>query len=72
MLSFRVLVAFCKTKVNDVDVILVSFCPANKEVIRFDITVDNSLLVNFLDSLNELDRNMEDAFEVELSSTLLK
>jgi hypothetical protein len=52
VLVVRVLVAFGKPEVDDVDVVLRALCPANQEIVRFDISVDNAFLVNFLDSLD--------------------
>ena len=52
MLTFRVLVALCKSKVNDIDVIFCDFCASNEEVVGFDVAVDDALLVDLLNSLN--------------------
>jgi hypothetical protein len=52
MLAIRILVAFSKTEINDEDVVLISVVPTDKEVVRLDISMDNTLFMNFLNTLN--------------------
>lgn len=52
MLVVRVLVALGEPKVDNINVVLGTFSAPDQEVVGFDITVDNSLLVNFLDALD--------------------
>ena len=52
MLAIRILVAFSKTEINDEDVVLISVVSTNKEVVRLDISMDNTLFMNFLNTLN--------------------
>ena len=52
MLTLRVLVAFSESEIDNINIVLCAFLTANKEVIRFDISVDDSLLMNFLNSLD--------------------
>ena len=52
MFSFRILKTLGKTEVDDVNIVLRAFCSSDEEVVWFDVTVDNSLFMNFLNSLN--------------------
>lgn len=56
MLALRVLVALGETEVDDVDEVLCRFTGADQEVVWFDISVDDTLFVNFLDSLDLINR----------------
>jgi len=55
--ALTIFVALGKAEVNDVDVITGRLCASNQEIIRLDISMDNSLLMHLLDSLNQLDAN---------------
>ena len=72
VLAVRRLVALGETKVDDVNGIFSLIITANQEIIRFNVSVDDSLLVNDLDSLDHLDGDVETGLEVEFSSALLK
>lgn len=50
--SFWILVAFGKTKINNVNVIFSTLCTSNQKVIWFNISMDDSLFMDFLDTLN--------------------
>ena len=52
VLAIRVLVAFSKTEIDDENTVLVIFISSNQEVIRLNISVDDSLFVDFLDTLD--------------------
>lgn len=52
MFTLRIFVTLCQPEINDVNVICSRLCCPNQEIIRLDITVDDTLFVNFLDSLN--------------------
>lgn len=52
MLSIRILVALGETEIDDEDVILVLVISSNQKVIRLDISMDNPLFVDLLNSLN--------------------
>ena len=52
MLAIGIFVAFSKTEINDEDVVLISVVPTDKEVVRLDISMDNTLFMNFLNTLN--------------------
>jgi hypothetical protein len=50
MLAIRVLIAFCETKIDDEYAVLGLFIATDEEVVRLDISVDDSLFVHLLDS----------------------
>ena len=52
MFTLRVLVALGKTKINDVDVVLGRLVAADHEVVRLDVTMDDPLLVHFLNAMD--------------------
>ena len=52
VLAIRVLVALSKTEIDDENTVLVIFISSNQEVIRLNISVDDSLFVDFLDTLD--------------------
>lgn len=52
VLAVRVLVALGETKIDDVDVILVCVVAPNQEVVGLNVSVDNALFVDLLNSLN--------------------
>lgn len=72
MLAIGGLVALCKTEIDNVNCALGLVCASNQKVIRFDIPVDDSLLVDHLDPLDHLDRDVENCADVKLSSALLE
>lgn len=59
VLPIRVFVTLCKTKVNDIDYVLGRFVIANEEVVWLDVSVNNSLIVDFLYALNHLNSNVQ-------------
>ena len=59
--TFSILVAFGKTKVNDVDVISGRVSTANKEIVWFDITMDKSLFMDLHYALDKLNCNSQDS-----------
>jgi hypothetical protein len=56
VLSIRVFIALSQTKINNENVVLVIFISTDKEVVRFDISMNYSFFVNFLNTLNLLKR----------------
>jgi len=52
VLSIRILVALGETEIDDEDVILVLVISSNQKVIWLDISMDNPLFVDLLNSLN--------------------
>ena len=67
VLAIAVLVALGETEVDDVDVVAGRLRASNQEVIRLDITVDDSLFMHLLNSLDQLDADQEARLEVESS-----
>jgi hypothetical protein len=65
--ALRVLIALSETEINNVDGVFGLFSSTDEEVIRFDVTVDNSFFVDFLNALEHLDCDEEHGFEVELA-----
>ena len=57
MLSLTILVAFGKTKIDNVNVITSGVGASNEEIVWLDITMDYSLLMDFLDTADELNRD---------------
>ena len=54
MLALTVLIALSKPEVDDVDVISGGLSAADQEVVGLDVTMDDTLLVNFFYPLDEL------------------
>lgn len=54
VLAVGVLVTLGKTEINDVDVVLVGVIAADQEVVWLDVSVDDALFVDFLNSLDLL------------------
>ena len=52
VLAIGVLVALSKPEVNDVDIVSGGFSGSDEEVVWLDVSVDYSLLMHFLDSLD--------------------
>ena len=85
MLAVRILEALSETKIDDENIIFVSIVSTYQEVVGLDISMNNTLLVNFLNTLNlfkhlymsdfgyyHLNSDAEDGFEVELPPALLE
>ena len=72
MLALAVLIALGQTKVNDVDVVSSGLSASDQEVVGLDITMDDALLVHFLNPFNELRADQQDRFKVELSAACLE
>ena len=69
VLAFRIFVAFCKTKINDIDVVA-SCIGSNQKVIRLDVSMNNPFLVNLLNSFDHLLSNETTSFEVKFPFAL--
>jgi hypothetical protein len=54
VLSIRVLVALSETEVDDVHVVLACVVATDQEIVGLDVSVDDSLLMDFLDTLDLL------------------
>ena len=72
VLAVRRLVALGEAEVDDVNCIFSLVIAANQEIIRFDVSMDDSLLVDDLDSLDHLDGDVEASLEVKFPSALLE
>ena len=72
VLANGTLVTFSETKIDDINGIFSSFCTSNQKVVWLDVSMDNSLLMDDLDSLDHLDRDVENGADVELSSAFLE
>ena len=72
VLAVRRLVALGEAEVDDVNCVFSLVIAANQEIIRFDVSMDDSLLVDDLDSLDHLDGDVEASLEVKFSSALLE
>ena len=64
MLAGAVLVALGKTEIDDVDLVTGLLSGADEEVIRLDVTMDDSLGMNLLKVEHELDCNHEHGFDI--------
>lgn len=72
MLAFGVLVALRQAKINDINVIFCALVAANEEIIRFYISVNDSLFMYFLNSLDHLVSNVAHSLQIKLSTALLE
>jgi putative lipase involved disintegration of autophagic bodies len=72
MLSVTGLVALSQTKINNVDSVFGGFSSSSHEVVWLDVSVDDSFIVDYLNSLEHLNRNVQDSGEVKFSSALLE
>tara|TARA_B110001450_G_scaffold251917_1_gene272747 strand:+ start:662 stop:964 length:303 start_codon:yes stop_codon:yes gene_type:complete len=72
MLSITGLVALSQPEIDNVDRIFGCFGSSSHEIVWLDISMDDSLFVDNLDSLEHLYCNMKDSGEVEFSSALLE
>ena len=72
MLSITRLVALSQTKINNIDSVFGCFGSSGYEIVRLDVSVDDSFFVNYLDSLEHLNCDMKDSREVKFSSALLE
>ena len=72
VLAVRRLVALGEAEVDDVNCVFSLVIAANQEIIRFDVSMDDSLLMDDLDSLDHLDGDVEASLEVKFPSALLE
>ena len=70
--SLAIAVTLCESKVNDVDAIAIDISSTNKEVVRLNISMQDSLLVDLLHMSNQLKCNQQNSLDIELLPTLLK
>ena len=62
-----VLVALGETKVDDIDLVAGRLSCANQEIVRFDVAMDDSLGVNLLEVVHELDGHEQHGLDIELA-----
>ena len=67
VLTGAILVALGKTEVDNIDLVTSRLSSANQEVVRLHITMDNSLGVDLLEMVHELDGDEEDSLDIELA-----
>jgi len=72
VLSIRRFVAFGESKVDDVNGVFGLIVSTNQKVVGFDVPMNDSLLMDNLDSLYHLDRNVQASAQVEFSSAFLE
>ena len=72
VLAIRRLVALGEAEVDDVNCVFSLVIAANQEIIRFDVSMDDSLLMDDLDSLDHLDGDVKASLEIKFSSALLE
>lgn len=72
MLSLRVLVAFGKSKIDDVHWIFRGFRATDQEIVWLDVAVDNFLFVDRLDTFDHLNGDEQNCFQVERAFARLK
>ena len=72
VLTVWILVTFGETEVNDIYLIFRLLCSTNQEIVWFDITVNDSLFMNFFDSLHHLYGNKKNCLKVETPFTRLE
>ena len=61
MLSIRTFIALSKTKIDDVNSILCLVISTNQEIIRLDVSMDNTFFMYYLDSLDHLDSDVQNS-----------
>ena len=64
MLALTVHVALGKAEIDNIYGVTGLLCSSDQKVIRLDIAVDDSLLVDLLDVTDELDGNVKHCLEV--------
>ena len=72
MLAIRRLVALSQTKIDNVNSIFCGFGTSNQKVIWLDVSMDNSLLMDHLDSGDHLHSDMSHSVQIELPSAFLE
>lgn len=72
MFSFTVFVCLCEAEVDNKNIVPRLFSSTNKKIVRFNVTVDDTLFVHFFNASNHLDANLEHCLEVKLTLACLK
>jgi hypothetical protein len=61
VLSVRRFIAFCKTEIDNINCIFSLFSATDHKIVWFNVSVNNSLLVDNFNSFDHLSRNVEDS-----------
>ena len=64
VVAITILVAFCQTKVNYIDVVTVLFRASDQEVIWLNVAMDDPCLVTFFYAPYQLNRDHQYSFEI--------
>ena len=72
MFTFTVFVALGEAKIDNVHVIFGCLCAANQEVVRLNVSMDDSFFMDLFDALDHLNCNHENSLQVEAALTRLK
>ena len=72
VLALTVLVALGEAEVDDVDVVSGRISASDQEVIRFDITMDNSLFVHFFNTSDELNSDHQNCLQIKVTFATLE
>ena len=67
MLTLAILVALGQAEVDDVYVVAARISTTDQEIVRLDVPMDDSFLMDLLDSLDKLCSNHEDSLKVEVA-----
>ena len=72
VLTVGTLVALGQPKINDVDRVFGLLSATNQKVVGLNISVNDSLFMHNLDSLDHLNGDVQNSIEIEFSSALLE
>ena len=72
MVTLTIHIALSETKVNDVDEVACGLSWTDEEVIGLNVTMDDSLGVNLLEVLHELDGYEKHGLDVKLAFAVLE
>jgi hypothetical protein len=66
------LITFGQSKVNNKDGVLVVLIAAHQKIVGFDVTMNDALFMDLLDSCDHLDSNVEHSLQIELALAILE
>jgi len=72
MISIGILVALSQAEIYNENIVFRVFRSSDQKVVWFNISVDNSFFMNFLDSLEHLDTDQEGSFQIKLTLARLE
>lgn len=72
MLPVGTLVAFGESKIDDINSVFRLIVSATQKVVRFDVTMDNSLLMHHFNSLNHLHCDVKHSLQIEFPPAFLE